>query len=64
LATGFDPATSSSGLHYEPVDIRKLRTFLGSQTIFTKDKYERFLSIGHEPFIFIFIIQGFLKRAL
>ena len=47
LATCFDPVRLSSGLHYEPVDIRKLRTFFGSQTMFTKDKYERFVSIGH-----------------
>ena len=38
LATFFDPVGSSSGL------IRKLRTFFGSQTMFTKDKYERFVS--------------------
>jgi len=31
LATCFDPTGSSSGLHYEPVDVRKLRTSLGSQ---------------------------------
>jgi hypothetical protein len=35
---------SSSGLHYEPIDTRKLRTFLGSQTMFTKGKCERFMS--------------------
>jgi hypothetical protein len=29
---------SSSGLRYEPIDIRKLRTFLGSQTMFRKNK--------------------------
>jgi hypothetical protein len=48
LATCFDPAGSSSGLHCEPIDIRKLRTFLGSQRMFTKDKYDRLVSIGHE----------------
>ena len=36
LAACFDLAGSLSGLHYEPFDIRKLRTFLGSQTVFTK----------------------------
>jgi len=45
LATCFDPAGSSSGLHYEPIDIRKLRTFLGSQTMVTKDKYETLFGI-------------------
>jgi hypothetical protein len=34
LATCFDPTGSSSGLYYEPVDTRKLRTFFGSQTLF------------------------------
>ena len=29
LATCFDPVGSSSGLHYEPVNVRKLPTFLG-----------------------------------
>jgi len=45
LSTRFDPAGSSSGLHYEPIDIRKLRTFLGSQTMVTKDKYETLFGI-------------------
>jgi hypothetical protein len=45
LATCFDPAGSSSGLHYEPINVRKLRTFLGSQPMFTYDKYERLVSI-------------------
>jgi len=31
LATCFDPTGSSSGLLYEPINVRKLRTFLGSQ---------------------------------
>jgi len=31
FATCFDPVGSSSGLHYEPVNVRKLRTFLGSE---------------------------------
>ena len=31
LTTYFDPIGSSSGLHYEPIDVRKLRTSLGSQ---------------------------------
>jgi len=30
-ATCFDPVGSSSGLHYEPVNVRELRTSLGSQ---------------------------------
>jgi hypothetical protein len=33
LATCFDPTCSSSGLHNEPIDIRKLRTLLGFQTM-------------------------------
>ena len=41
LATCFHHTGSSSGLRYEPIDIRKLRTFLGSQTMFTKDRYKR-----------------------
>jgi hypothetical protein len=31
LATCFDPVGLLSGLHYEPVNVRKLRTSLGSQ---------------------------------
>ena len=31
LATCFDPIGSSSGLHYEPVNVRKLHSSLGSQ---------------------------------
>ena len=31
LATRFDPIGSSSGLHYEPINVRKLPTSLGSQ---------------------------------
>jgi len=31
LDTCFDPIGSSSGLHYEPINVRKLRTSLGSQ---------------------------------
>jgi len=44
LATCFDPSGSSSGLHYEPINIRKLRTFLEFQTMFTKDEHESFVS--------------------
>jgi hypothetical protein len=28
LATSFDPAGSSSGLHYEPINVKKLPTSL------------------------------------
>ena len=52
VATCFDPTGSSSGLHYEPVNVKKLRTFLGSQTMFTIVKYENFVSSGHEFFLF------------
>jgi len=31
LATCFNPTRSSSDLLYEPINVRKLRTFLGSQ---------------------------------
>jgi len=31
LVTCFDPTGSSSGLHYEPANVRKLRTSLGFQ---------------------------------
>jgi len=31
LATCFDPMRSSSDLHYEPINVGKLRTSLGSQ---------------------------------
>jgi len=31
VATCFNPTGSSSGLLYEPINVRKLRTFLGSQ---------------------------------
>jgi hypothetical protein len=37
LAACFDFVVSSSGLHYESVDIRKLRTFFGSQSMFHID---------------------------
>jgi hypothetical protein len=45
----FKRHTHAGRYHYRWywIDIRKLRAFLGSQTMFTKDKYERFLSIGH-----------------
>jgi len=46
VATCFDPTGSSSGLHYEPVNVKKLRTFLGSQTMFTIVKYENFVTDG------------------
>ena len=36
LATCFDPVGSSSGLHYETVNVRKLRTSLGSQQCLKK----------------------------
>jgi len=36
LATCFDPRGSSSGLHYEPSNVRKLRTSLGSQQCLQK----------------------------
>ena len=36
LATCFDPTGSSSGLLFEPINVRKLLTFLGSQQMFTK----------------------------
>jgi hypothetical protein len=44
VATCFDLTASSSGLHYEPTDVKKLRTFLRTQTMFTIVKYEKFLS--------------------
>jgi len=54
--TCFDPIGSSSGLHYEPINFRKLRQD-------TKDKCKRFVSNGHEPFTFIFVnIIGIPKR--
>jgi len=31
LATCFEPVGSSSGLHYEPLNVKKLRKSLGSQ---------------------------------
>jgi len=36
LATGFDPVGLSSGLHYEPTNVGKLRTFLESQQCLQK----------------------------
>ena len=36
LATCFDPTESSSGLLYKPVNVRKLRTSLGSQQCLQK----------------------------
>jgi len=46
VATCFDPTGSLSGLHYEPINVKNLRTFLGSQTMFTIVKYEKFVSNG------------------
>ena len=46
LATCFDPTGSLSGLHYEPINVNKLRAFLESQTMFTIGKYEKFVSNG------------------
>jgi hypothetical protein len=40
-ATCFDPTGSSSGLHYEPTT-KKLRTFLGSEIMFTNNNYMQF----------------------
>jgi len=31
LATRLDPVGSSSGLHYEPINVKRLSTSLGSQ---------------------------------
>jgi hypothetical protein len=36
FATCFDPLKSSSGLHYEAINVKKLRTFLGSQQYLQK----------------------------
>jgi len=47
LATCFDLTGSSSGLHCEPKIYRKLRTFLGSQTMFTIGKRKRFMSSSY-----------------
>jgi hypothetical protein len=33
LATCFDPIGSSSGLHYEPINVKRLRTSLGYQYV-------------------------------
>jgi len=68
LATCFEPAGSLSGLHYEPTDIRKLRTFLLSQTMFTKDKHESFVSNMSKTYIafqnsLIGSIKGIFKNS-
>jgi len=57
LATCFDPTGSLSGLHYEPLNVKKLRTFLGSQTMFTIVKYERIVSNGLHTVIFFLYIS-------
>jgi len=44
MATCFDPTGSSSGLHSNQLMFRKLRTFLGSKTVFTIGKCEWFMS--------------------
>jgi hypothetical protein len=44
LATCFDPAGSSSGLHYEPVNVKKTAYIFGIPTVFTKDERKRFVS--------------------
>jgi len=44
LATCYDPTGSSSGLHSNQLMFRELRTFLGSQTMFTVGKCGRFMS--------------------
>jgi len=48
LATCFDPVRSSSGLHYEPINVRKLRTSLGSQQFLQKINIKVWCPIGHE----------------
>jgi hypothetical protein len=35
VATCFDLTGSSSSLHYKPMNVKKLRAFLGSPTMFT-----------------------------
>jgi hypothetical protein len=59
LATCFEPTGLSSGLHHKPVDIRKLRIFLGSQTMFTKHEYKRlFLSLLlHRACCYVYFVQ-------
>jgi len=52
LATCFDPAGSSSGLHYEPFNVKKPRTSLGSQQCLQKINIRG--SGPHKPLIFIF----------
>jgi len=44
LATCIDPTGLSSGPHSNQFMFRKLRTFLGSQIMFTIGKCERFMS--------------------
>jgi len=45
LAACFDPVGSSSGLHYEPINVRKLRTSLGSQNYWDPKDVRSFLTL-------------------
>jgi len=45
VTTCFDPTGSSSGLQYEPNNVKKLHKFLGSQTVFTIGKHEVIVSL-------------------
>jgi hypothetical protein len=49
LATCFDPIGSSSGLHYKPFNVKRLRTSLGSQQCLQKMNAK-----GSCPMSFIF----------
>jgi len=58
MATCFGPTGSSSGLHYEPLNVRKLPTYLGSQQCLQKINVNlvgiQWQVTGHEPFTFIY----------
>jgi len=54
LATCFDPAGSSSGLHYKPVALENCINSWETKQCLQKINMKGFMSIGHELFVFIF----------
>ena len=57
LATCFDPIGSSSDLYYETINVKRLRTSLGSQQCLQKINIKGSCPIGHETFIFRVRVQ-------
>ena len=63
LATCFDPAWSSSGLHYEPVNVRKLRKSFGMPTVLGSQGCTQLYNINLQA-IFILCIGQTYRYSL